>query len=490
MTIINGSDIQSWDPALTRGTFPGGPMDVLDAIYGFIVYINTDAEVVGSMAESLTSEDAITWTLKLREGVTFTDGNPYDAEAVKYNWDRIANPDTVSPNQAWVASWAGGMTVVDPLTLTITLPAANANFAAQVAELVPFIASPATLEAAADPSEIEPIGAGPFILVSWDQGVGMTLARNPDYWDQPRPYLAELKFAVIPETIARIATVVQGGATMMAGYPHQFGDNNKAPGVTQTLIPMRGIFRGHFNQTEGIFTDVRAREAFYKAIDRNEMLAAFTQTDLVHAATTFFGENSAFNAPQYTFPEYDPEGAQALIDELAAEGKVFDVWVRSSNNSDVQRLATYIQQTLNAYEGVSARIDDQVADGDLVGECRDQREFDICIEGGVLVANGPEPVTGNLLRSTGAFNYGQYNSAEMDAALAAASATVDLEARKAAYTTVQQLFIQDLPLYVFGEAQRYLLLREDTGGVTPSNGGILQKQFLYLCPEACLPRVE
>src|SRR4029078_6054440 len=78
MTIINGSDIKSWDPAITSGTFPGGPMDALDAVYGFTVYINAEGVVTGGMAQGLTSSDAVTWTLKLRPGMKFTDGNPYD----------------------------------------------------------------------------------------------------------------------------------------------------------------------------------------------------------------------------------------------------------------------------------------------------------------------------------------------------------------------------------------------------------------------------
>jgi peptide/nickel transport system substrate-binding protein len=485
MTIINGSDIRSWDPAVTSGTFPGGPMDVLDAVYGFIVYVNDKGVVTGGMAESLTSADAITWTLKLRPGVTFTDGAPYDAEAVKFNWDRAADPATTAPAQAFVAGWNKGMEVVDPLTLKITLPTANANFAAQVAELVPFIASPAALKDAAQKTDIKPVGAGPFVLDTWDQDVMVSMKRNPGYWDQPRPYLDTIKFAIIPETNARIATVVQGGATMMAGYPYQFGSNADAPGVATKQIAIRGINRAYFNQAKGIFSDVRAREAFYAAIDRSRLMQAFTQMEGFTAPVSYFGTSSQYYDPTYALPTYDPAKAQELISALVADGKPFEIKIVTYTNSDLKRLVAYIQQVISAYDGASATIE-EVDQANLIVRCKQQLEFDLCVEGGVLVSNGAEPNISNLLKSTGNFNWGQYNNPAMDQALADAASTVDPTAVKAAFSRVQELIVNDLPFYIFGEQTRSLLLRDTTGGVVNSNGGILQKQFLFVCPQACV----
>lgn len=485
MTIINGSDITNWDPAITRNTYPGGPMDVLDAVYGFLVYVDDKAAVTGGMAESLTSEDAMTWTLKLRENVTFTDGTPFDSEAVTYNWKRMADPATGAPSQPFVSSWVGGIEIVDPLTLTITLPEANAYFGAQIAELAPFVASPAMLEAAGTPTDITPVGAGAFLLDSWDQGVGMSLKRNPDYWDQPRPYLETLNFAIIPETNSRIATVVQGGATMMAGYPYQFGSNGDAPGVATLQIPIRGINRAYFNQAKGIFSDVRARQAFYAGIDRNRLMKAFTQLDDVSAPVGYFGTDSTYFDSAYALPEYDQAKAQELINELAADGKPFDVTIVIYSNSDLKRLAGYVQQVINAYDGATAEIV-EVDQANLVTRCKQQLEFDICFEGGVLVSNAVEPNMSNLLKSNGNFNWGQYENPEMEAALVAAASTVDPTEVKAVFSEIQKLIVEDLPFYMFGEQTRFLLLRDNTGGVVNSNGGILQKQYLFVCPEACL----
>lgn len=485
MTIIAGSDIKSWDPAITSGTFPGGPMDQLDSVYGFLVYVDLEGKVQGGMAESLTSDDAKVWTLKLRPNVKFTDGNPYDAEAVVYNWKRAANPDTLAPAQPFVSSWIDGVKIIDPLTIEITLPTPNRNFGSTVAQSAPFVASPAALEAAgSDKAAIKPVGAGPFLLESWDQGISLSFKRNPDYWDQPRPYLDTLKFAIIPETNSRISTVVQGGAQMMAGYPYQFGANAEAPGVTTHEIPIPGLYRAYFNQVAGSFTDHRAREAFYHAVDPARLMQAYTQVDGYVTPTNYFTEASPYYQTEYTLPTYDPEKAQELFNELAADGKPFKMKLVTYSNSDLKRLASYLQQVLSAYENVEVELE-LVDQAMLKPQCQTQVNFDLCVDGGVLVANGAEPIISNLLKTGGVDNWGQYSSEAMDGYLNAANATMDQAQVKVAYLDVQKVVAEDLPLYIFGSETRYLLLRDNTGGIVPSNGGILQKQYLYVCEDAC-----
>ncbi|MFP9137662.1 ABC transporter substrate-binding protein [Devosia sp. XGJD_8] len=485
MTIIAGSDIKSWDPAITSGTFPGGPMDQLDAVYGFLVYVDLEGKVQGGMAESLTSEDATVWTLKLRPDVKFTDGNPYDAEAVLYNWKRAADPETLAPAQPFVSSWIDGAKVIDPLTIEITLPTPNRNFGSTLAQSAPFVASPAALEAAGDDkAAIKPVGAGAFIFEDWDQGISLSFKKNPDYWDQPRPYLDTLKFAIIPETNSRISTVVQGGAQMMAGYPYQFGANADAPGIATHEIPIPGLYRAYFNQVAGTFTDHRAREAFYRAVDPARLMQAYTQLEGYVTPTNYFTQASPYYEPAEVLPTYDPAKAQELFDALAADGKPFKIKLVSYTNSDLKRLTSYLQQVLTAYENVEVEVE-LVDQAMLKPQCQTQVNFDLCIDGGVLVANGAEPIISNMLKTGGVDNWGQYSSEAMDGYLDAANATMDQTEVKAAYADVQKVIAEDLPLYIFGSETRYLLLRDNAGGIVPSNGGILQKQYLYLCEDAC-----
>lgn len=207
MTIIDGSDLTTWSPFTTNNTYPGSPMDELDAVYGMLVYQNVDDQIVGNLAESLTTTDNVTWTLKLRPGLKFTDGTPFNADAVKYNYDWAANTQWGATSQAWISTWAPGITVVNSTTLTIKLPAANADFATQIANLAPFIASPKALGAATTLAAIKPVGAGAFKLLSWDPGVNATVVRNAGYWDQPLPYLNSIIFVDIAATADRKSVV-------------------------------------------------------------------------------------------------------------------------------------------------------------------------------------------------------------------------------------------------------------------------------------------
>ena len=110
----------------------------------------------------------------------------------------------------------------------------------------------------------------------------------------------------------------------------------------------------------------------------------------------------------------------------------------------------------------------------------------MCIDGGVLASNRVEPNISSLLKTGGVFNIGRYSNPRMDALLSEANATVDTAIIKRDYAEAQKLIAEELPFYILGEDIRHLLVRDNTGGVVPSNGGILQKQYLFVCKDACV----
>jgi peptide/nickel transport system substrate-binding protein len=484
VTATGSGDLSTWDPCVIP---PGASVsEEMAAVYGNLFFTDTSGVVEPGMAQSLTTTDAITWTLKLRPNVKFTDGTAYDATAVKYNWDRAADPANECTEQAWVASWKS-LTITDPLTLTIVLPSADSSFPVKIAELMPFIDSPASLEAAATKTDIKPIGAGPFIMTSWDPGVSTKYDRNPGYWDQPRPYIDHFVLNQIPDTNSRIATVVQGGADYMYGYFYQYGSNASAPGVSTHRVTVPGLNILWFNTkggVSGLMNNVLAREAVVEAIDPNKLVQALTQDSTVTAPDSLYPAPSPYHDPSLVYPTYDPAKAQQLINQVIASGTKFTLTVTHPNNSDTNRAAAYIEQVLNTYKGVTA-LDSSVPLSNWLQVCRDQGKFDICVNPGIQVFNGPEPNTYNYLFSTGGNNIAHLDDPNLDAAETAALAAISDTDKVAAYKKVQQIYLQDLPFWAYGVQTRVMLIQDTLGGIVNYSQASTRADLLYRCPSKC-----
>lgn len=474
LTVIAGGPVNSWDPALNPHTIPGLTADRLNAIYGVLVYTDAEGNVQPGMAESLTSEDDVTWTLTLRPDLQFTDGTPFDAEAVKYNWDRIADPDGGAVSQEFAATFT--TEVVDPVTLVASLQQPDPSFDLRVAELLQFIASPQSLEAQGD-NYTEPVGAGPFMLESWEQGVQETVVRNPDYWDPERPHLDEIVFKFVADPAQRVATVVQGGAHYMNGYPFQFADEAENPDVGTFEVEAGGLRHFIFNTRQAPFDDPRARRAVALAFDKTELVQTLTQDQSEEGAGTLFPDSSPYHDESLALPEQNLEEAQALVDELAAEGKPMEFTIVAAGVPELDRASQLLQLSLNELDGVTANVE-TIAIADWRARVN-QGNYNITFYPGIYDLNGAEVSMPQLLSSTGGENIAQYSSPEMDAALDEAQAA-DGEAKVEAFKQVQEIYLQDIPIVVFGIDARTFFHRAEMGGFTPAGRGYLLMKELYL----------
>jgi peptide/nickel transport system substrate-binding protein len=376
--------------------------------------------------------------------------------------------------------------VVDPLTFQVTLAKPDGNFNLKVAELAAYIGSPAALEAAVEKTDIKPVGAGPFTVGTWEQGVKVVLEKNPGYWDAPRPYLDEYVLMVVPESNTGQNMIVQGGLDYMTGYAYQYGANASQPGVATRVIPINGYNIAYFitdGGTTGLFNDVKARQAVAVGVDRAKWVEALTQDPSISAPMTMYPDTSAYFDSSLAYPAYDPTKAQALINEVIAGGKEFTFTILVPDSSDTQRSAEYLQQAMSTYEGVTAEIN-QVEGPVYNQECL-AKNGDICIQPGASMWNGPEPNTFNLLSSVGSQPFAAYSSAEMDAALDLTLTAVSDADRAAAYKEVQRVFLQDMPIIQYGLQTRTMLLRDDVSGFVHCGQGQVQPQFLYRCEGEC-----
>jgi len=480
------ADISSWDPCVVQAaTVPGTMGDILNAVYGALVYKDYNGVVQPGMVQSLTTKDATTWTFKLRAGVKFTDGTDYDAAALKYNFDRAADPANACTSQKWIATWKS-VDVVDASTLNVVLAGPDAAFDGKIAESAAFVASPTALKAATDKPSIQPVGAGPFTMLNRNQGITTILAKNKKYWDAPRPYVDQLQLPIIPESNAGQAQIVSGQLDIMFGYAYQYGANATKPGVATKVVPINGYNSAYFitnGGTTGLFNDVDARMAVAYGVDRNKWVNALTQVDSIKAPDSIYPSTSPYYDATMLYPKFDAAKAQELINKVIAKGKKFEFTILAPNSSDTLRSAQYLQQAMSTYTGVTATIN-TVAAAAYNTECL-AKHGDICIQPGATMWNGPEPNTYNLLSSKGSQPFSAYSSADMDAALDKTLTAVSDADKVTAYKAVEKIFFQDLPFIQYGNQTRTMLIRDDIGGFVWAGQGQLQAQFLYVCKSKC-----
>ena len=277
----------------------------------------SDGSIIPGLAQSwVISDDGLTYTFKLAEGVTFHDGTTMDAEDVKFSLDRARAEDSANAQKALFASIAD-VEAVDASTVKITLSAPNGSLLFNLAWGDAVIVAPESIENIKQ----APVGTGAFKFANWVQGDNITLEKNADYWGTPAK-LDKVTFKFISDPTAAFAAVMAEDVDVFAGYP--------APeNVPQFEADPR--FQVIVGNTEGEtilstnnkmppFDNVKVREAMAHAIDRQAIIDG-----AMFGLGTPIGTHFAPHNPDYvdltTGIAYDPEKAKALLAEAGfAEG--------------------------------------------------------------------------------------------------------------------------------------------------------------------------
>ncbi|MVA27839.1 hypothetical protein GOZ92_25910 [Agrobacterium vitis] len=210
LRVVQGSDVDTLDPAVARNR----PSQV---VYGHIFnklvrWKDTKlSEIVPDLAESWSkSADGLKWTFKLRKGVTFQDDTSFNAEAVKFNLDRINDPALGSPNRSLFEDIAK-VTVIDDSTVEITTKKPSPTLLEVLAEPYSSISSPVAVQKNGRAYSRNPVGTGPYSLAEWIPGQKVVLKRNPNYFDAAGK-ADTITFRPVPEGSARVIELETGNA--------------------------------------------------------------------------------------------------------------------------------------------------------------------------------------------------------------------------------------------------------------------------------------
>ncbi|MDP3890778.1 ABC transporter substrate-binding protein [Nocardioides sp.] len=439
--MIQMSEPRLLDPAVMQNSYSVNAV-VGNSIFGYLIADKVDGTFEYGLAESLESPDGgTTWTLTLREGLVYSDGSPVDAEDVAYNWERIKNPDLGSSSAA-VAQYVTDMEA-DGTTLNFTLSEPIANFGfAIVRESLNWVAKPEALE---DPEAFEknPIGAGPFVLESWNRGGDMVLKRNDTYFDDPKPYLDELVLSANADEGQRFATIKSGGADATVASSSAHWNKGIEDGLEIFRQPFSGGIPYWFNARIAPFDEPRAREAVVKAIDLDAVNAAAFEGQGVVPKHLFAEDSNFYNGVELT--SHAKDDAQALFDELAAEGKGVEFTITAYQTSESRRVSEAIQAQLSGYQNVDVKL--EVLDFPAATAKATGREFQMMPAG--LGFIDPETMLFQNLHSDSPGNYSGVSDSEMDDALTEGRISTDVEVRKAAYEVVAERFSAVNPGFIY-----------------------------------------
>ncbi|WP_052161845.1 ABC transporter substrate-binding protein [Hoeflea sp. BAL378] len=428
-------------------------MNVYD---GLVRYKNGTLEVEPALAESWTiSDDGTVYTFKLREGVSFHDGAPLNAEAVKFNFERMLKEDhpfhdTGPFPLAFFFSTVDTVTAIDDLTVEFKLKEPYAPFLSNLAYPTGLIVSPKAVEEHGADFGRNPSGTGAYKFAEWEANAKVVVTRNEDYWDGA-PELEAVIYRPITDANTRIAEMLSGGLDIMVEVPpdslQQFR-SDEAFEVQEQAGPH--VWFLILNAKEGPFATKEIRQAANYAVNKTTLVDNILQgTAEVAAGPTPPAFAWAYDEDLEPYP-YDPDKARELLKEAGYDGEEITFYVTEGGSGMLDPIAmgTAIQADLEAV-GMKVKIETYewntylgLVNPGLEGKA-DMAEM-------AWMTNDPDTLPFLTLRTEawpdkGGFNSGYYSNPKVDELLEAARRATDQDERAKLYREMQSIVQEDAP---------------------------------------------
>lgn len=451
---------------------------------GLVRYRDGTLRIEPGLASAWTvSDDGLTYTFSLRRGVSFHDGTPFDAKAVKFNFQRLLDEnhpfhDTGPFPLAFFFEAVQDIRVLDTHTIAFTLREPFAPFLSNLAYPTGFMVSPAAVRAHGRDFGRHPAGTGPFRFREWQGNQRVVLERNPDYWDGA-PALAALVFRPVTDANTRTTEMLAGGLDLIVEVPPDtvdlFRSESRFRVYEQTGPHLWFLI---LNTRIPPFADRRMRQAVNYAVDKQALVDSVLQgTAGVAAGPIPRAFRWAYNEEVEPYP-HDPAKARALIEAAGYDGRPLTFLVTEGGSGMLEpvTMATAIQADLAAV-GLNVTIETYEWNTYL-GKVNAGLE-DAHLAEMAWMTNDPDTLPFLTLRSAalpehGGFNSGYYVNPEVDRLLEAARRSTDQGERGAFYRQVQELVHEDAPWLFVASWKQNAVARARVEGFT------LQPSFLLL----------
>ncbi|MFD1746813.1 ABC transporter substrate-binding protein [Rhizobium helianthi] len=407
-------------------------------IFEGLTTIDAQGKVQPQLAESWTiSPDGLTYTFKLRQGVTFHDGSSFDSSVAKFTIERARAADSVNPQKRYFSS-VDAIEAPDASTLVVKLKSPTGNFLYWLGWPSSVMVSPKT----AENNKITPVGTGPFKFVSWSKGSQVQLERNPNYWNrEAAARLEKVTFRFINDPQAQAAALKSGDVDAFPEFaaPELMDSFKGDPNLVTVIGNTELKVVAGMNNARKPFNDKRVRQALMMAVDRKTLIEGAWSGYGTPIGSHYTPNDRGYIDLTGTYP-YDPEKAKALLAE-AGYGSGLSFSIKVPQMAYAQRSAQMLQ-AMFAEVGVTLTIETTEFPAKWVADVFKAGNYDMTI-----VAHA-EPMDIDIYsRDPYYFNY---RNPAFNEVLKQVDATTDEASQARLYGEAQQILAQDVPaLYLF-----------------------------------------
>ena len=464
LSVQVGPNPETIDPALNSAV-DGGNM-ILHAFECLLTY-DQDGNIAPGQAETWeTSEDGLTWTFHLRDGLKWSDGSDLTANDFVYSWKRVCDPNVAAPYAETVLGMVEGydaaiegdldalaVTAPDDKTLEVKLssPCTYFDGLAAFATLSPV--QQATVEANGDAWAIEPstyVCNGPFYISEWVPSSHITMTKNPYYWNADAIKLGSIKWNLIEDSNAAYSAYQNGEVLMIKDVPTE-----EIPSLQDNeefyVDPIIGTYYISYNTQVEPLNNSLVRKALNLAIDREHVANTLMQGTYT-AAPNFMGPgwqdtdgsefySNANNGEPYMSTTADIDGALAALEEAGyPNGEGLPVLHYITNDAGYHKVvAEYLQQ---AWKEIGVTLEVEIVEWSSFTPMRRNGDFEIARNGWVGDYKDPSNQL-ELFYSTNGNNDGKYSSEAFDAAIDTSRASTDAAERSAALHEAEDIMMED-----------------------------------------------